>query len=560
MIQKAALIAKLHKETIYLYYPRSKRLIDDVKTLSGRSYTGMVNGRCSGTAKLTLENVANLEKWGFKFNDKLTNWKEQLFSKPTFDPDFFIPGLNGFDLLELYQKEGIQMLDHWNGRALLADDQGLGKTVQALGWIHWRKKTPTLIICPSFAKWHWYHELRYWLPESYTIQMINTMEDVEITGDFVIISYAVLVQNMVIKSGKEFEVIRKDVFEHDWECLLIDEAHYLSNFETQRSWAVRGIAEEIDHVIPITATPGRNRPKEFFIPINIVNKQIFPGFFRYAKRYCAAKLKFGVWDYNGASNLIELHELLMSTVMIRRRKEDIFADLPAKKRIPVPLEIDNRKEYKEARAEEWSRQSLRKLMDLAVEGKMKGMLDFIDNMLETNDKLVLFAEHKKVVDVLMERYGDIAVKVDGSVADAIERDKAVTSFQCCKTCGIKKEYHNRDKKACREFTMDMEKRVFIGSKAAKEIVTLTCAYDVIFCEMWWSPKDHDQAEDRVYGRKGDLHGANCWYLIAENTIEEVIVDIYDIKNKRLDKVMDGRDLTEDELLGELLKKQKEKKS
>ena len=83
--------------------------------------------------------------------------------------------------------------------------------------------------------------------------------------------------------------------------------------------------------------------------------------------------------------------------------------------------------------------------------------------------------------------------------------------------------------------------------------TLTASDTVIFTELWWSPQDHDQAEDRCYGRAGDLHGCTCYYLIAVDTIEESIAKVYDLKNKMSAKVLDGRELDKEEVLTELLK-------
>jgi hypothetical protein len=117
---------------------------------------------------------------------------------------------------------------------------------------------------------------------------------------------------------------------------------------------------------------------------------------------------------------------------------------------------------------------------------------------------------------------------------------------------VRKEKHDYEKHACKEYVPDLKTRIYIGSSAAREGNTLTASEHVIFMELWWSPKDHDQAEDRCYGRAGDLHGATAWYLIADETIEIPIAKVYDLKNISLEKMMDGRDLPKDRMLTELL--------
>ena len=101
-------------------------------------------------------------------------------------------------------------------------------------------------------------------------------------------------------------------------------------------------------------------------------------------------------------------------------------------------------------------------------------------------------------------------------------------------------------------------RLFLGNiEAAGVIITLTAASNVGMVELPWTPGKLVQAEDRVYGRANDPHGANIWFPIAQGTIEEDIAEMLDKKAETFANVMDGADLDETEMLTELMKKLEE---
>ena len=102
------------------------------------------------------------------------------------------------------------------------------------------------------------------------------------------------------------------------------------------------------------------------------------------------------------------------------------------------------------------------------------------------------------------------------------------------------------------FQEDPNVRLFVGTKAAKEGLTLTISSNVAFAEFFWTSGDHDQCEDRCYGRLSDCHGANIWYLIAQDTVEEKIAELIDHKRKILTSILDGETVEEESLLLNLL--------
>ena len=329
--------------------------------------------------------------------------------------------------------------------------------------------------------------------------------------------------------------------------LIVDEAHYIKSNSAARTLSVKKLARKTPHVLALTGTPIVNRPIEGFNVVSIVDPAIFPDFWTYAMRYCGAKMTPFGWDYSGASNQEELHQKL-SRIMIRHTKKEVLSELPDKIYSYVPMELNNAKEYAKAekdflhfiretkgataaaRAE--NAQHLVKveaLKQLSVKGKINNALRWIEDFLFSGGKLILFAVHKETIRTVMERFGKIAVKVDGSTP-VKKRAEAVEAFQ-------------RNDKI----------RLFVGNiQAAGTGITLTAASAVAFLELPWTPGELIQAEDRCH-RIGQKNSVHVYYLLASGTIEERIAEILDKKRETLEKVVDGREVDESSLLTELIR-------
>jgi SWI/SNF-related matrix-associated actin-dependent regulator 1 of chromatin subfamily A len=279
----------------------------------------------------------------------------------------------------------------------------------------------------------------------------------------------------------------------------------------------------------------------------LIDETVVPNFWTYAQKYCGARHNGYGWDFSGATNTEELHEKLVNTIMIRRKKSEVLKDLPEKLRAFVPMELNNRDTYRNAEVDfiNFVRQykgqaaanrasnaqalaEIEGLKQLAVKGKMNQAIDWIENFLEVDGKLVVFAIHKFVIDMLMERFGNVAVKIDGSVS-GVNRDQAVQRFQT-----------------------DDATRLFVGNiRAAGVGLTLTAANNVVFLELPWTPGELTQAEDRCH-RIGQQGNVTINFLLAENTIEEKIARLIDNKQRVLDSVLDGKETEEESLLSELI--------
>jgi SWI/SNF-related matrix-associated actin-dependent regulator 1 of chromatin subfamily A len=305
--------------------------------------------------------------------------------------------------------------------------------------------------------------------------------------------------------------------------------------------------------IALSGTPIINKPVEFFNVLNILRPSIFNSFYKFTNRYCAPSYNGFGWNYNGASNLDELHKILLDTCMIRRLKKDVLKELPDKVISILPVNSfskELKQEYQTAvddmiitiKNEKGEKQNIELLnvlhqievlKQLAFKMKFDSIVEWVEDFLESGKKLVIFCNHHFAIDELMKKFPDISVKLDGR--DNIEnRNTSV------------KEFMNNDKI-----------RLFVGNiKAAGEGITLTVSDTCLIVEFPWTPGEISQAFDRLH-RIGQKESVNCYYMIASGTIEEDIVDLLDEKRKILDKALDGIETEQNNLIRELMKRFKE---
>lgn len=503
------------------------------------------------TVPFTPENIRKLVDNGWVMGDELKQHlntlkqkeiqkEEKLRELESKLPDFLYP----------FQKEGVLKLFKFNGRALLADDMGLGKTIQSLIFLKYSKLYPCLIICPASLKLNWKKEIMQWLqlPESDTYVAKGTTPSI-VSARIMIINYD------IVSTWMSYFV------KSDFKLLILDEAHYVKNNDAQRTKVVKMIAKRIPHVIAISGTAVVSKPIEIYNTISIINPKLFPSRWNFGHRYCNARHNGFGWSFNGISNSDELHSILKESLMIRRKKEEVLKELPDKTYTIIPIELDNYSEYKRAEEDIYTyiknelvielqkiendlrsdlqvttdilqkdmiiEEKLEKisqaptlvqievLKQLAVKGILNTIFDWIDNFIESGEKLVLFAVHRWVIDALMKRYGKKVVRIDGSVPIE-QRQQIVEKFQ-----------------------NDKNIRIFVGNiKAAGVGLTLTASNTVTFIEYPWTPGDLQQAEDRVH-RIGQKNNVQIFYFVPENTVIVDILKLLSEKKKMIEAVLDG---------------------
>jgi SWI/SNF-related matrix-associated actin-dependent regulator 1 of chromatin subfamily A len=442
--------------------------------------------------------------------------------------------------LRPFQVEGVKEIYKFRGRALLADEQGLGKTIQALYWIlKCKKRRPVVIVTPASVKYAWQAEAALHL--NMRVEVISgrrKKRNMTLPGDIVIINYDILTSWMpALKKAKP-------------EIIIFDECHYIKNTEAQRTKAGLELSENAASVVGLSGTPLTNRPIELWPILYAINPKFFPSYEKYAWRYCKPRFTSWGWFYDGASRTGELNRKLTERCMIRRLKKDVAKELPPKIRKVVPFKLSSYKEYNKARDEflEWLKeispskakrakksQALTKigyLMRLTAKLKLPWTTKWIEEWIECNpgEKLIAFSGHTFVLEHLAKKFGSKAVLINGSVT------------------GTKREA------SIRRFINNKKVPLLLGNWIAAGVgLNLQVANNVAGLDFPWTPGDLVQAEDRIH-RIGQTKQCIIHYLIALNTIEEKKLTVLRRKSRILEAVLNGTRAGKDvDMFNELMK-------
>ena len=426
------------------------------------------------------------------------------------DSDLDIPVPAGLSYLP-FQKAGIAYaLKRKN--CLIGDEMGLGKTISAIAFLNVVAPKTVLVICPASLKKNWKLEMEKWLVEPRTICIVNSGGDT-ISGNpnVLIINY-----DLLKKHKKTLQSIT-------WGVLILDEAHKIKNPKSQRTIAC--VSLKAHRKLALTGTPITNRPIELQPIAGFLDPDTFGNFFDFARRYAGAyKARFG-WDFTGASNLDELQRRLRQSIMIRRKKDEVLHDLPAKIRQIIVLP---NKSYRNELAKEFSMLSdavaettyddvsFEQMSGVRHEMALAKVDDVVEHLADMDHQVVVMAHHKDVVEGIkagLEAAGKSVVTLTGDCNQA-HRQNSVETFQA--------------KKA--DF--------FIGTIGAAGVgITLTAASHVVFAELSWVPGDVSQAEDRCH-RIGQQDSVLVQHLVVDGSLDARMAEVLVQKQRVLDRAID----------------------
>ncbi len=434
-----------------------------------------------------------------------------------------------------YQIIGADKAEEFNGRILIADEQGLGKSLEALLYAHRHPELrPLIIVCPAGLKLNWERECKI-----HFNMRAEVLYGTRPPKKGLVTKRKILIIN--------YEILGPSKFGPGWlnyllalepKIIVMDECQFVCNRSAKRSKALKILCQATPHIIGLSGTPLTNKHSELWHPVHLIRPDLFPSFHKFAQTYCPPKVTPWGISHSTSINGKQLHRLLSESVMIRRLKVDVLADLPKKMRNTVPLPLERPKEYKEASEDfiKWlvkykpgkiprAQRAVRLtqmgyLKRLAAHLKLKSVIEWVDNFLvDSEEKIILFAVHRKIIAKLHSKYAKNSVIVDGSVT------------------GLKRQ------RAIDQFLKNSKTRILIGNiKAAGTGWSAKGISTVAFCELAWTPGEHVQAEDRIHGvgrGKADLP-ASVYYLVAADTIESHLLKVIQKKQKVLTTVLDGR--------------------
>lgn len=435
--------------------------------------------------------------------------------------------------LRPYQEEAffwMASLAAWDAGACLADDMGLGKTIEALTiLLHRASFGPALVVCPLSVLPNWVREVERFAP-SLTVRILSAgnragqLEALQ-PNEVLLTTYGLLQSEEVAFSSVSFATV------------VLDEAHTIKNATTKTAKAALQLTGTFR--LALTGTPIQNNLGEIWNLFHFLN----PGLLGSLKQFTDRFVK------NDTPTARKQLKRLLTPFILRRTKSAVLDELPAKTEIVQTIELSE--------AERAFYEALRRQAVAAIEAedgapgvkhikalaeitrlrqacchpslvnealqlpssKLNALLAIVAELKENGHRALVFSQfvsHLSLIRTALDQQRVTYQYLDGSTPVA-ERSKRMDAFQ------------------------RGEGDLFLISlKAGGLGLNLTAADFVIHMDPWWNPAVEDQASDRVH-RIGQQRPVTVYRLVAENTIEEKIINLHHTKRDLADSLLEGSD-------------------
>ncbi|NTV39997.1 MAG: DEAD/DEAH box helicase, partial [Demequinaceae bacterium] len=436
---------------------------------------------------------------------------------------------------------------------LLADEPGLGKTAQALLAAQAANAYPLLVVAPNVVKTNWEHEVRLWTPQRRSTVVHGDGDRVDGFADIVIVNYELLDRHVGWLGDLGFR------------GMVVDEAHFIKNKSSQRSQHILALSERIRARAPrpllmaLTGTPLINDIEDFRAIWQ------FLGWIDDTKPLGAL---MGALEETGLTPVDQgfyaaARASVIDMGIVRRRKVDVAADIPARRVADLPVELDgaagrsiraaeaalaNRLvgRYRSAMAarttggivegidhelvrrvagwelkESSSQSGVENVFTMVRRiGQAKAGLaaDYAAQLARNVGKVVFFAKHVDVMDQAEQTFADRGIRYASIRGDQTTkaREKNITAFQ-----------------------EDPDVQIVVCSLMAAGVgLNLQVASNLVLAELSWTHAEQTQAIDRIH-RIGQVEPVTAWRIIAAQTIDSKIAELIDAKSGLAARALDG---------------------
>lgn len=465
---------------------------------------------------------------------------------------------------------GVELMDHQarllsaiaggHRTVLLADEPGLGKTAQSLLAAEVSEAYPLLCVVPNVVKTNWAREAARWVPKRSVSVVHGDGNDVDGFADIIIVNYEVLDRHV------------DWIGEHGFRGMVVDEAHYIKNRKSQRSQYVVEISERIRRrvarplLMALTGTPLINDIEDFRAIWHFLGwiEERKPGHELMARLEETGLTPADHPFYPAA------RQAVIDMGIVRRRKVDVAADIPARRVADLPVELEGAEGRSIQKAERELAERLVGRYDAAIEtrrtaavavasaegadgidhdlvrrvaerevaegsdnttgenvfamvrriGRAKAELaaDYTAQLARSTGKVVFFAKHLDVMDAAGEVFDKREIKWT-----TIRGDQSGTART----------------KAIDDFVNEPDVQVIVCSLTAAGVgINLQVASNVVLAELSWTDAEQTQAIDRVH-RIGQTEPVTAWRILAAQTIDTRIAELIDSKAGLAARALDG---------------------
>ncbi len=421
-----------------------------------------------------------------------------------------------------------------SGGAILGDDPGLGKSAQTVAAICAMRAFPVVVCCPSSLKPHWAREFGF-ANEVPQIQIVHGRKGPLYQADVYLINYELLRAR-----EHELKALRPRLY-------VFDEAQALKSPVARgrhRAAVATRLVRETRGAVLLSGTPVVNRPSELWRLLHLCDKNAWPSFADFKRRYLEGRKgkEVGRSLRTAAGKVERLDELhaKVGPYLLRRLKSQVLTDLPPKSRRSALVRLAEADMAHYRRAEKdvvsWLRSighlrraanaqraesivRLTMLRRIAAMGKLRDAVPYYLRTWFNRSEaapLVLFGYHREVIKGLWRICQSMGLRVTGigGGEGPQKRQRQVDAF------------------------MDGLADVFIAPIATAGVgLNLQRAADALFIERIWTPSGMVQAEDRIW-RLGQRRPVTITYLDAAGTVDEHVAQVLDAKQRLINAIVE----------------------
>jgi SNF2-related domain/Helicase conserved C-terminal domain len=437
---------------------------------------------------------------------------------------------------------------------LLADEPGLGKTAQALLAAQAAHAYPLLVVVPNVVKTNWAREAGLWTPHRPATVIHGDGDTIDGFADIVIVNYEVLDRHVGWLGDLGFR------------GMVVDEAHFIKNKSSQRSQHVLQLSERIRSriarplLMALTGTPLINDIEDFRAIWQ------FLGWIDDKKPLGQLMDALEETDLTPADPAFypAARRCVVDLGIVRRRKVDVAADIPARRIADLPVELDDEagrsiraaerelarrlvSRYESAlatrtsghvvdgidhdlvrRVATWEREDTTTATGENVFGMMRRIgqakaglaADYAAQLARSVGKVVFFAKHVDVMDVAEETFAKRGIRFSSIRGDQTPKSR---------------------EKNIDAFVNDPDVAIVVCSLTAAGVgLNLQVASNVVLSELSWTDAEQTQAIDRVH-RIGQGDPVTAWRIIAAQTIDTKVAELIDSKAGLAARALDGSD-------------------
>jgi len=436
-----------------------------------------------------------------------------------------------------YQKDGVRWLRYLydnNFGGCLADDMGLGKTLQAislLSYIYPKTKTPSLIVMPKSLLTNWQNELEKFNPNLSFYLYYGASRDAEEfkKHNIILTTYTLIRNDIKILTNMKFDTI------------ILDESQNIKNIESKISKAVMLL--DAKHKFALSGTPIENSLFELYSLFRFINGGLFSTVNDFKRDYAT--------PIQGDANedVARILKAKISPFLLRRLKQDVLKDLPAKQEQVVYVDMDEehkkfynqkRDYYKQMLDQQIGANGIEKSKFLILQAfndlrqiasapelksedniassKIENLFEMLEDIVLNNHKVLIFANFLGSLDLISQKASELGYEHLLMTGSTRNRQELVDKFQNDKNIKL--------------FLMTLK----VGGVG----LNLTEADYVFIFDPWWNRSAENQAIDRTH-RMGQKNTVFAYKMITKGTIEEKILELQSRKQDMTDMIISGEE-------------------